>query len=215
MTISVLVADDHPMFRDGLSAMLDTQPDIQVVAQVGTGHAAITAATERRPNVAILDLRMPDGDGIGAAIGIRQASPDTRILVLTTFDGPDEVGAALAAGAHGYLIKSAAPGEIAQAVRAVAAGNAVLDDDILTRLAQGTASHGRQLFPELTHRETAVLAALARGLSTEAAGTALGLTPKTVRNYLASITAKLGVRDRTAAILVARDRGLDTPPSST
>ncbi len=215
MTISVLVADDHPTFRDGLTAMLNAQADIHVVAGVGTGSAAISTATELQPDVAIVDLRMPDGDGISATIGIRRAAPDTRVLVLTTFDGSNEVTAALAAGAHGYLIKSAAPDEIAQAVRAIATGSAVLDDGVLTRLAKGSVSRGEQLFPELTERETAVLSALARGLSTESAGAALGLTPKTVRNYLASITAKLGVRDRTAAVVLARDRGLYPPPADT
>jgi DNA-binding NarL/FixJ family response regulator len=208
VSIRVLVADDHPMFRDGLCAMLDGQPDMTIVATAGTGRGAIEAATEHQPDVAILDIRMPDGDGLMAATGIGRSSPNTRILVLTTFDGPDEVAGAIAAGAHGYLIKSASPDEIAHAVRSVAAGSTVLADDVLATLVSSTSSPGRRRFPELTDREITVLAALARGLSTDEAAGSLGLSTKTIRNNLASITAKLGVRDRTAAVLVARERGL-------
>lgn len=118
MTTRVLIADDHPMFRDGLAAMLDGQPDMTVVATVGTGREAIAEAEALQPDVAVLDLRMPDGDGIAAAAAIRASSPATRILVLTSLDGSREVAAALNAGAHGYLVKSAAPDEIAHAVRA-------------------------------------------------------------------------------------------------
>ena len=216
MTIRVLVADDHPMFREGLAAMLNGQPDIAVVAQAATGREAVAAAAQAHPDVAVLDLRMPDGDGISAAVGVRRTSPETRVLVLTTFDGPADVSAALAAGAHGYLVKSAAPDEIAHAVRAVAAGASVVADSVLVELAQGAASGARRLFPELTDRETGILAALARGLDPDEAAAALGLSGKTVRNNVASITAKLGVRDRAAAVLKARDRGLagGDPPAS-
>lgn len=224
MTIRVVVADDHPMFRDGLTLALETQSDLTVVAQVGTGRAAEAAVTQHRPDVAVLDLRMPDGDGISATSAIRRTSPETRVLVLTSFEGSEDVAAALAAGAHGYLVKSAAPDEIANAVRAVAAGNAVLSDEVLAGLALGAGDRAGSLFPELTARETSVLRELSRGLSVEGAAATLGLTPKTVRNHVASITVKLGVRDRAAAVLVARTRGLHatggaptastSPPSS-
>lgn len=210
--IRVLIADDHPMFRDGLAVMLNGLGDVEVVATASTGRQAVAAAAEHQPDVAVIDLRMPDGDGIAATASIRRACPATRILILTSFDGPEEVAAALGAGAHGYLVKSADPGEIAQAVRAVAAGSGVLTDEVLTALAGRSAAQAHSSLPELTEREAAVLVALARGLSTDEAATALGLSPKTVRNYVAAITVKLGVRDRTAAIVVARERGvLDEP----
>lgn len=209
MTIRVVVADDHPMFLEGLTAALETLPDLKVIAQAGTGNAAEAAVTQHRPDVAVVDLRMPDGDGLSAIRAIRRASPATRILVLTSFDGSDDVAAALAAGAHGYLVKTADPDEIAGAVRAVAVGAAVVSDDILASLATRAGRRGENLFPELTGRETDVLRELSRGLSVEGTAAALGLTPKTVRNHVATITAKLGVRDRTAAVLVGRNRGLD------
>jgi DNA-binding NarL/FixJ family response regulator len=207
VTLRVLVADDHPMFREGLAAMLEAQTDMTVVACVGTGHEAQEAARTLQPDIAVLDLRMPDGDGVSTSAAIRRTNPSTRILVLTSFDATDDVAAALTAGAHGYLTKSSAPDEIAQAVRAVASGTAVLADDVLAGLARTASTSTRRVFPELTDRETSVLTALAAGLSTEAAAHRLGLTPKTIRNHVAAITAKLGVRDRTAAVLEARRRG--------
>jgi DNA-binding NarL/FixJ family response regulator len=211
VTLRVVVADDHPMFRDGLAAMLDAQADMTVVARVGTGRAAQQAVEELQPDVAVLDMRMPDGDGASATTVIRRLSPATRVLVLTTFDAPEDVVTALSAGAHGYLVKSAAPEEIAQAVRAVASGTSVLADGVLEGLTHSVSASVRTVFPELTERETSVLAALASGLSTEGVARRLGLTAKTVRNHLASITAKLGVRDRTAAVVEARRRGLVDP----
>jgi DNA-binding NarL/FixJ family response regulator len=211
VTLRVLIADDHPMFREGLAAMLEAQTDMTVVACVGTGHAAQEAAQVCLPDIAVLDLRMPDGDGVSTAAAIRRTNPSTRILVLTSFDATDDVTAALTAGAHGYLTKSSAPDEIAQAVRAVATGTAVLANDVLAGLARTASNSARRVFPELTDRETSVLTALAAGLSTDAAASRLGLTPKTIRNHVAAITAKLGVRDRAAAVLEARRRGSPHP----
>lgn len=135
MTVRVLIADDHPMFREGLRAMLAGRDGFDVVAVVGSGREAVTAAEQLCPDVAVLDLRMPDGDGITATAGIRQVSPTTRVLVLTSFEGQAEIAGALAAGARGYLLKSADPDEIAQAVLTVATGAAVLSDHVLGDLA--------------------------------------------------------------------------------
>ena len=134
MTISVLLADDHPMFREGLRAMLAGRPDFDVVAAVASGAEAVQMAHQLRPNVAVLDLRMPGGDGVTATAQIRADLPDTRVLVLSSFEGQAEVAGALAAGAHGYLLKSARPDEIAQAILTVAAGSSVLSDHVLDDL---------------------------------------------------------------------------------
>jgi DNA-binding NarL/FixJ family response regulator len=141
MTVRVLVADDHPMFREGLRAMLAGRPDFDVVAAVGSGAEAVALTQQLRPNVAVLDLRMPDGDGIAATAQIRAEVPETRVLVLSSFEGQAEVAGALAAGAHGYLLKSAHPDEIAQAILTIAAGSSVLSDHVLGDLTDGTA-HG-------------------------------------------------------------------------
>ena len=131
MTVRVLLADDHPMFREGLRTMLAGRPDFEVVAAVGSGTEAVALAQQLRPDVAVLDLRMPDGDGVAATAQIRAAVPETRVLVLSSFEAQAEVAGALAAGAHGYLLKSAHPDEIAQAILTVAAGSSVLSDHVL------------------------------------------------------------------------------------
>ena len=203
MTTRVLVADDHPMFREGLAAMLESRPGVSVVAVAATGDEAVAAAERERPDVAVLDLRMPGGDGMAATTGIRRVSPATRVLVLTSFDGDREVADALAAGAHGYLLKSAAPGEIADAVAAVASGASVLSDAVLAAVTRRSVQSRRRPFPQLTEREFDVLEALAHGLDTEAIARRLGLTGKTVRNNLSSVMVKLCARDRAAAVVLA------------
>lgn len=211
MALTVLVADDHPVFRAALAAMLDGESELSVVATAGTGREAADAADAHRPDVAVLDLRMPDGDGLTATAAVRRRSPCTRVLVLTTFDGPDEVSAALAAGAHGYVLKSADPDEIVHAVRSVGAGTAVLSDSVLAGLARHGDARTARLFPELTEREAQVLTHLAHGMSTDEAARRLGVSDKTVRNHVATLTAKLHVRGRTEAVVLARDRGVGGP----
>ena len=208
MSVRVLIADDHPMFREGLRMMLAGRPAFEVVAVVGTGAEAVAAAERTRPDVAVLDLRMPDGDGVTATTGVRRGSPGTRVLVLTSFDGEREVADALAAGAHGYLLKSAAPGEIADAVLAVASGASVLSDAVLAEVARRSAAPRSRPFPELTDREFDVLECLARGLETEATARRLGLSAKTVRNNVSNLLVKLGARDRAAAVTRAHQRGV-------
>jgi DNA-binding NarL/FixJ family response regulator len=206
--VRVLIADDHPMFREGLRAMLQGRPAFDVVAVAGTGAEAVAAAERTQPDIAVLDLRMPDGDGVAATGGIRRASPRTRVLLLTSFDGEREVADALAAGAHGYLLKSAAPDEIADAVAAVASGASVLSDSVLADVARRSAAPRSRPFPELTDREFDVLECLARGLETDAAARRLGLSPKTVRNNVSNVLVKLAVRDRSAAVRMALERGV-------
>ena len=206
--VRVLIADDHPMFREGLRAMLQGRPAFDVVAVAATGAEAVAAAERTRPDIAVLDLRMPDGDGVAATGGIRRASPGTRVLLLTSFDGEREVADALAAGAHGYLLKSAAPDEIADAVAAVASGASVLSDSVLAEVARRSAAPRSRPFSELTDREFDVLECLARGLDTETTARRLGLSAKTVRNNISNVLVKLGARDRTAAARLAHQRGV-------
>ena len=206
--LRVLIADDHPMFREGLRTMLQGRPAFDVVAVAGTGTEAVAAAERTQPDVAVLDLRMPDGDGVAATAAIRRVSPVTRVLLLTSFDGEREVADALSAGAHGYLLKSAAPAEIADAVAAVAWGASVLPDAVLAQVARRSSAPRSRPFPELTDREFDVLECLARGLETEVAARRLGLSAKTVRNNVSTVLVKLGVRDRTAAARIALQRGV-------
>jgi DNA-binding NarL/FixJ family response regulator len=206
--LSILIADDHPMFREGLRALLVGRPGFDVVAVVGTGAEAVAEAERTRPDVAVLDLRMPSGDGIAATHGIRRVSPATRILVLTSFDGDHEVAAALAAGAHGYLVKSAGPIEIAEAVAATGSGSAVLSDEVLATLARRSAAPRVRPLPQLTDREFDVLTGMAHGLDTDAIARRLGLSSKTVRNNISNVLVKLGARDRAAAVLEARRQGI-------
>jgi DNA-binding NarL/FixJ family response regulator len=212
MTTRVLLADDHPMFREGLRAMLQGRSAFEVVAVAGTGAEAVAAAERVEPDVAVLDLRMPDGDGVAATAAIRKVSPATRVLVLTSFDGDGEVADALAAGAHGYVLKSAAPQEIADAVTAVASGASVLSDTVLAGVARRSAAPRSRPFLELTDREFEVLEALARGLETEAIARRLGLSAKTVRNNVSNVLVKLGTRDRAGAVVLAHQRGVGTGP---
>jgi DNA-binding NarL/FixJ family response regulator len=206
--VRVLIADDHPMFREGLRAMLQGRTSFDVVAVAGSGVEAVSEAERTRPDVAVLDLRMPDGDGIAATAGVRRVSPGTRVLLLTSFDGEREVADALAAGAHGYLLKSAAPEEIADAVVAVASGSAVLSDAVLAAVARRSATPRVRPFPELTDREFDVLECLALGHDTEATARRLGLSAKTVRNNVSNVLVKLAVRDRAAAVRVALQHGV-------
>lgn len=208
MSIRVLLADDHPLFRDGLRAMLDGRAAFDVVAVAGNGTEAVRLAKEHLPDVAVLDLRMPDGDGIAATAGIHLACPRTRILVLSSFDDEHDVADALASGANGYILKAAAPDEIADAISAVASGTSVLSDAILTEIAQRTATRRERPFPQLTEREFEVLEAMARGKNSDEIARRLGLSVKTVRNNISNVLVKLGVRDRAAAVVVAHQRGV-------
>lgn len=201
----VLIAEDHPMFRDGLAALLAGHADVDGVDAAASGADALAAADASPPDVAVVDLGLPEGDGTWLTGALLERHPGVRILVLTSADDDRSVREALAAGAHGYLLKSAGPEEIVESVRAVAAGAGVLSDEVLAALAAPARSRP---LPELTDREYDVLECLAEGRTTEATAHRLGMSTKTVRNHVSNVLTKLGVQDRTAAVVVAHRHGV-------
>lgn len=212
--IRVLIADDHPVMRNGLAALLASLPDIEVVAAVADGREAIDAVMRHRPDVALLDLQMPRLDGLAALHEITRVAPDTALCVLTMFDDDDSLFAAVRAGARGYLLKGAEQDDIARAVRAMHAGEAVFGPGVAARiLRQLTAPPTpTRAFAQLTDREYEVLDLLAAGHTTSVIAGRLGLAAKTVSNLMSAILAKLRVADRTQAAMLARDAGLGRPP---
>ena len=210
--IRLILADDHPVFASGLRAVLEAEPDMTVLTVAATGSGALAAATEHVPDVAVLDVGMPDGDGLWVTAAMRAAGLPTRVLILTMYDDDENVMAALRAGAYGYAVKGADGEEIVAAVRAVARGEAVFGAGIAGRLLSHFARAATASpFPQLTDREHEVLALLARGMDNTAIARRLGVTGKTVRNYVSNVLTKLQVTDRTAAILRAREAGLGGP----
>jgi DNA-binding NarL/FixJ family response regulator len=213
--IRLILADDHPVFAAGLRALLDGEDDITVVTVVTTGAVAARDAVEHRPDVAVLDLNMPGGDGLWVTSRIRAASLPTRVLMLTMYDDDENVLAALRAGAHGYILKGAGPDEIIATVRAVARGEAVFGAGVAAQMLSHfarTATMGP--FPQLTAREHEVLGLIARGSDNAAVARRLDVSGKTVRNHVSNIITKLQVVDRSAAIMRAREAGLGGPPQS-
>ena len=207
--IAVLLADDHPVFASGLRAVFAAEADISICAVATTGRDAIAAAIEHRPDVAVLDLNMPDGDGLWVSAQIAAVGLPTRVLILTMYDDEDNVLAALRAGAFGYTLKGSAPDELVAAVRSVARGEALFGAGIAARmLRQFGRTAATSPFPQLTDRETEVLALLAAGKDNATVARRLAVSPKTVRNHVSNIIAKLHVADRSGAILRARDAGL-------
>ncbi|MEJ2864909.1 response regulator transcription factor [Actinomycetospora flava] len=208
--VRVVIADDHPVIRDGLSALLSSVVGIEVVATAATGREAVRAAVTEAPEVLVLDVQMPDLDGVAAATEVLRAAPSVAILMLTMFDDDDTVFAAMRAGAHGYLLKGANQEEIVRGIHAVAAGEAIFGPGVARRVLGLVAGPDRSAepFAELTARERQVLELLATGLTTTAVGTRLGLAPKTVTNHASSVFAKLGVSGRAEAVARARRAGL-------
>jgi DNA-binding NarL/FixJ family response regulator len=213
MAIRVLIADDHPLVRQGLKAALASMPDVEIVAEAATGQTAIREAVLHQPDVVVMDLQMPDLNGIEATRELRRALPSAAVLVLTMFDDDDWVFAAMRAGARGYVLKGAEQQEITRAIMAVAAGEAIFGPAVATRvLAYFTAPpRAPAPFPELTAREREVLDLLAAGRNNRQIADQLSLSGKTVANHISAIFAKLQVADRTQAILRARDAGLGHP----
>jgi DNA-binding NarL/FixJ family response regulator len=204
--IRVLIADDHPVFRHGLAALLSTLPGIEVVAQAGDGDEALRAVVAHRPDVVVMDLRMPGVDGVAATRRIVADHPESAVLVLTMSDEDGLVRAALQAGAHGYLLKRAEQVEIERAIRAVAAGEVIFSSavaaGVLGRLAEEPPA-----LPQLSRREREVLDLIATGAPNSAISHQLALAPKTVGNHISAIFLKLGVSTRAEAIVLARDAG--------
>ncbi|TDD59587.1 response regulator transcription factor [Kribbella antibiotica] len=208
--IRVVLADDHPVVRAGLAALLTSLPGIEVVGVASTGREAVREVITSRPDVAVLDLQMPDLDGFAATRELARSAPDVAVLVLTMFEDDDSVFAAMRAGARGYLVKGAEQDEIARAIRAVAAGEAIFGPGVARRVLGffSAPAPTAEPFPELTSREREILDLLAAGLSNPAIADRLHLASKTVANNVSAIFTKLGIADRSAAIIQARNAGL-------
>jgi DNA-binding NarL/FixJ family response regulator len=215
--IRVVIADDEPLARHGLTALIGAAPDIQVVADAADGEQAVAVATVHHPYVVVMDIRMPVLDGIAATARLAHLDNGApRVLVLTTFDLDEYVYDALAAGASGFLLKDAGGAELIRAVRIVAGGEALLAPSVTRRLiAEFTGRRARRVpttrLAALTPRENEVLALLARGLSNREVATTLVLTEETVKTHVSRLLAKLGLRDRAQAIVAAYDAGLVVP----
>ena len=209
--IRVLVADDHPVVRQGLCALLQSLDGFEVVAVASTGRAAVREAVIHRPDVALLDLQMPDLDGFAAIRELATAAPDVAVCVLTMFDDDDSLFTAMQAGARGYLLKGAEQEDIARAIQAVARGEVLFAPEVAGRVLgrlSGPVERRGSPFPQLTPRELEILDLLATGRPTADIAQRLGLSVKTVGNNVSSILAKLGLTDRVQAAVVARDAGL-------
>ncbi len=211
-TIRVLVADDHPLFRSGMRALLAADPDTEVAGEATTGEEAIALAIALQPDIVLMDLQMPGLSGVDATRRILHASPNTRILVVTMFDDDHSVFAAIRAGARGYVLKGADPEEVLRAIRVVAGGEAIFSPSVATRLIDFFSTLRPealpQVFPELTEREREVLDLIAGGRSNAEIARKLSLSAKTVANHVSNILGKLQVADRAQAMLRAREAGL-------
>ena len=216
--IRVLIADDHELMRNGLRAILDAQQDIEVIGEAEHGAQAVENAIRLRPDVVIMDIRMPRLDGIEATRRLAvQAGKAPKVLVLTTFDLDEYVYEALRAGAAGFLLKDTPPRQLAEAVRTIAAGESLLAPAVTKRLIERYVSRPpgdtarRERFAELTERELDVLQLITRGLSNSEIGAKLFLSEATVKTHVTRILSKLGVRDRVQAVVLAYETGLVQP----
>jgi NarL family two-component system response regulator LiaR len=208
--IRVLIVDDHAVVREGLRTFLELQDGIAVAGEAADGEQAVMQAEALRPDVVLMDLVMPRLDGVGAMRELRRRLPETRVIVLTSFAEDERLLPAIQAGAAGYLLKNVAPPELARAVRAAHAGEALIDPVIAARLVEAIAQPAGEPAPErLTAREQEVLALIARGYSNKRIALELGIAEKTVKTHVGHVLAKLGVTDRTQAAVHAVRMGLD------
>jgi DNA-binding NarL/FixJ family response regulator len=201
-SIRILIADDHYVVRMGLTALVETEPDLQVVGEAANGAQVVELFKKLEPDLVLMDLRMPRTDGIVATRQIREQFPHARILMLTTYDGDDDIHKALSAGASGYLLKNSTRESLIPALRAVAAGQRWIPQEVASRLA------ARKMFEELTPREIEVLQQLAKGRANKEIADVLKISEHTVKDHLKSILGKLHVADRTEAVTAALQRGI-------
>jgi DNA-binding NarL/FixJ family response regulator len=211
--LRVVIADDHPLFRDGLRALIAVEPDLELVGEATTGQEAVDVVSRLQPDVVLMDIQMPDLGGIDASRAITAASPATGVLIVSMFEDEHLIVAAVRAGARGYVLKGARQDEVLRAIRAVGDGEAIFSRGIASRLLESVNTTQPlvappTVFPELSEREREVLQLLARGEKNAAIAQRLVLSPKTVRNHVSTILRKLQVLDRTQAAVRARDAGL-------
>lgn len=215
--IGVLLVDDQAMIRAGLRMVLESEPDLAVIAEATNGAEAVQVGKRERPDVVLMDVRMPEMDGIEATRQLLEAAPDTKVIVVTTFDIDDYVYGALRAGASGFLLKDAPPDDLINAIRVVAGGDALIAPSITKRLIAEFAGRREeqpvQGLGDLTERETEVLVLIARGLSNAEIAEELFVSETTVKTHVSHILTKLDLRDRVQAVVAAYEAGLVTPGS--
>jgi DNA-binding NarL/FixJ family response regulator len=203
--IKILIADDHAIVRAGIRGLLETQPDFEVISEVENGKNAVEQAHKLQPNIVLVDLRMPEMDGVTAIVKIKAQHPEIHILVLTTYDTDADIVRAVDAGATGYLLKDVPRDELFRAVRATAKGETILASSVAARLMGKIRSRGDE---PLTAREIDVLLLVARGATNQKVADSLSISKSTVKSHLIQICNKLGVSDRTAAVTTALERGI-------
>lgn len=204
--IRILLADDHPVVRDGLAAMLATQPDFEVVGEAGNGAEAVAEAARLRPDVVLMDLQMPELDGIEAIRRLRAADPSVQVVVLTAFDTDERIVGSLQAGAQGYLLKGAPRAEIFAAIRTVSAGGALIPPVVASKLLRQVRE--AESPDALTAREAEVLSLVAAGLANKEIAARLSISERTVKFHVSAVLSKLGAKNRTQAVRLARERGV-------
>jgi two-component system NarL family response regulator len=202
LSIRILIADDHPVVREGLAAIIERQPALSVVAEASNGQEAVALYRQHRPDVTLVDLRMPELDGVAVITTIRREFPEARIIILTTYDGDEDIYRGVFAGARAYLLKDAPREDLLEAIRAVYAGQKRIPVEVATKLAERLTSS------ELTGRELEVLRLIVAGRSNKEIGQRLSITEGTVKAHVNNILSKLGVHDRTHAATEALRRGL-------
>jgi DNA-binding NarL/FixJ family response regulator len=203
--LRLMIVDDHPVVREGLRGMLEADPGITVVGEAASGDEAVVRAGELRPDVILMDLRMPDGDGVSATSRILANRPESRVIVLTTYETDQDIVRAVEAGAAGYLLKDTSRADLLAAIVSASRGETVLSPSVATRLVTRMRAPATE---SLSPREAEVLSLVARGLTNGEIGKALFISETTVKTHLLRVFGKLGVSDRTAAVTTALDRGL-------